>query len=219
MAGERLLVSPSCRHSGPGSTPIWTEATWEMPLPRLSVWQSDESQPEETGLFHFQRGVDPRLSGRRRPAPAAPFLAAGPPPLSTGTVPLPSLGTRLKDWSTQKPPVCLNPPQTPGNSQRRDFGGQRLTQRLVCPFFLCSCATGRGRSSTAAGQAQPRAAPPRNRTTKIKRRNQSNLRIIGERDRQQQLSTRGGPIAHCIRYQPGGGLDARPPFAARPPPG
>lgn len=47
-------------------------------------------------------------------------------------------------------------------------------------------------------------------------RNQSNQRIIGEGDRQQQLSTRGGPIAHCIRYQPGGGLDARPPFAARP---
>lgn len=82
-------------------------------------------------------GVDPPLSGRR-PASATPFLAAGHPghpPLSTGTVPLPSLRTRPKDWSTQKPPVCLNPPQTPGNSQRRDFGGQRLTQRLVCPFF------------------------------------------------------------------------------------
>lgn len=119
-------------------------------------------------LFSISRGgVDPLLSGRRRPASAAPFLAAGHPPLSTGTVPLPSLGTRPKDWSTQKPPVCLNPPQTPGNSQRRDFAGERLTQRLVCPLFLCSCATGRGRSSTAAGQPRPRAAPPRTKTTTI----------------------------------------------------
>lgn len=108
MAGERLLVSPSCRHSGPGSTPIWTEARWEMP--RLSVWQSDESQREETGLFHFQRGVDPRLSGRRRPASAAPFLAAGPPPLSTGTVPL---GAVLADSSKRlehTKATCLSQP-------------------------------------------------------------------------------------------------------------
>lgn len=166
MAGERLLVSPSCRLSGPGRAPIWTEATLEMP--RLSVWQWRRITARGNGSFPFPRGgVDPLLSGRRRPASAAPFLAAGHPPLSTGTVPLPSLGTRPKDWSTQKPPVCLNPPQTPGNSQRRDFAGERLTQRLVCPFFVCSCATGRGRSSTAAGQPRPQAAPPRTKTTTI----------------------------------------------------
>lgn len=130
---ESMSESEILPTSGPGSAPIWTEATWVMR--RLSVWQRRRITARGNGSFPFPAGgVDPPLSGRR-PASATPFLAAGHPPLSTGTVPLPSLRTRPKDWSTQKPPVCLNPPQTPGNSQRRDFGGQRLTQRLVCPFF------------------------------------------------------------------------------------
>lgn len=166
MAGERLLVSPSCRLSGPRESTHLDGGDIGDAAPVRLAMETNHSPRKR--LFSISRGgVDPLLSGRRRPASAAPFLAAGHPPLSTGTVPLPSLGTRPKDWSTQKPPVCLNPPQTPGNSQRRDFAGERLTQRLVCPFFLCSCATGRGRSSTAAGQPRPRAAPPRTKTTTI----------------------------------------------------
>lgn len=54
MAGERLLVSPSCRLSGPGRAPIWTEATLEMP--RLSVWQWRRTTARGNGSFPFPEG-------------------------------------------------------------------------------------------------------------------------------------------------------------------